>query len=77
MRKHRDKKVRLSMVGLGASGNALDIQSQPECLTQCLQYDGALGMPMGLSGTTVVLILRLPMRLRVRRTSLLTGQAGK
>ena len=77
VRKNRDEKVRLSMVGMGASGDALDIQSQPECLTQCLQYGGALGMSMGPSGTTVVLIFRLPVRLRVRRTSLLTGQVGK
>ena len=74
VRKNRDEKVRLSMVGMGASGDALDIQSQPECLTQCLQYGGALGMSMGPSGTTVVLIFRLPVRLRVRRTSLLTGR---
>ena len=32
-RKHRDEDVLLSMGGLGASGDALDIQSQPECLS--------------------------------------------
>jgi hypothetical protein len=46
VRKYRDEKVLLSMEGMGASGDALDIQSQPECLTQSLQYGGTLVVPM-------------------------------
>lgn len=39
--------------------------SIPTRMSQRLQYGGALGVPMGPSGTSVALILRLPVHLSV------------